>query len=79
LNQKLCDIRNQAASIAFGHVDDDFHADNDISTDLTQIEISELHKQYNSFLETAWNRATVSLRKSHWFWWAQCLDTESTM
>jgi uncharacterized protein YgiM (DUF1202 family) len=48
LNQKLCDIRNQAASIAIGYVDDDFRADNDISesTDLTQAEISELREQY---------------------------------
>jgi hypothetical protein len=49
LNQKLCDIRNQAASIAIGHVDDEFRADNDISKstgDLTQMEISELREQY---------------------------------
>ena len=44
----MCDIRTQAASIAIGHVDDEFRADSDISesTDLTQTEISDLREQY---------------------------------
>ena len=42
LNQKLCDIRNQAASIALGHVDEDFRSNYDISAELTQMQIIEL-------------------------------------
>jgi hypothetical protein len=35
--------------------------------------------EYNSFLETAWDRATVSLHKSHLLLVGSTLDTESTM
>jgi len=47
LNQKLCDIRNQTASIAIANfLDEDFRANNDISADSTQGQIKELREQY---------------------------------
>jgi hypothetical protein len=48
LNQKLYDIRNQAASLAIGIVDEDFHANHDTTSDsdFTQTEIKALREQY---------------------------------
>jgi len=37
------------------------------------------NSDYKSFLETAWDRATVSLTKCHLFMWAQFFATESPM